>query len=174
VDSDHDGPMTLFDCDGHGEPEFAFTYERRREHGASEALLVFRYRAGRIERCPTAPGAQYLEEVDHDGRPDPVITHRKYSRTTDEPEDISCGDMAEAPSIAARSVTGRRCSQSDPAVREYNRRACPVSPPCDRRPPRERPRGRGAHRAKRRVPLAATGACGFPRSWRRCGRAGSG
>lgn len=128
VDSDHAGPMTFFDFDDDGEPEVAFTYERRREHGESEALLVFRYRAGRIERFPTVPGAQHLEDVDHDGRPDVVITHSRYSRTTTEPEDNSCGDMVEAPSMAARSVPGGRFSVSDPAVREYNRRECSVQP----------------------------------------------
>ncbi|MDB4931204.1 MAG: hypothetical protein JWM10_3688 [Myxococcaceae bacterium] len=124
----HTGPMTLFDFDGDGEPEIAFTVEGASEHGESEELEAFRYRAGRVEAFATVRNAHHLEDVDRDGRPDVVIIHSRYSRTTTEPSDISCGAMVEAPSVAARSLPGGRFSLSDPAVREYNRRECSVRP----------------------------------------------
>jgi hypothetical protein len=119
---DHAADMRLFDFDGDGEPEIAFTYETRREHAGEDVLRIYRYARGRIAELPT-PLASRLEDVDEDGRPDAVTVHSNWSTTRTLPEDTHCGAQVEGPSTAARSLPGGAFSRSDPAVRAFNRRA---------------------------------------------------
>ena len=49
---DHAADMRLFDFDGDGELEIAFTHESRREHGELSMLRAFRYARGRIAEFP--------------------------------------------------------------------------------------------------------------------------
>ena len=49
---DHAADMRLFDFDGDGQPEIAFTHESRRERGELSMLRAFRYARGRIAEFP--------------------------------------------------------------------------------------------------------------------------
>ncbi|MDP3212473.1 MAG: VCBS repeat-containing protein, partial [Deltaproteobacteria bacterium] len=119
---------SVFDFDGDGEPEFVLRQSSASRGGARTWLSAFRFVGGRAVPFPLPDGAQDLEDVDGDGRPDVVIEHRAFEWMSCETGSDRGTEGVEAPRTVARSLPGGTFSVRDPAVAAENLRECGPRP----------------------------------------------